>query len=292
MSQFTVLGASGFIGRAVIGWLRARGHAVTAVGRRDITDLLTARVPLGHVLCCIGLTADFRDRPLATADAHVGLVAQFLAALEFESFLYLSSSRVYARADVGREDLPLEVQPSALGDLYNITKLAGEALCLSDPRPQVRVARLSNVYGPGMGPGNFIGQILAEGLRSGEVLLRQGLLSSKDYVALDDVLPALYAITTSGGARIYNVARGHNITHDAIVAVLTQRLGWRVTAGETAAAVRFPRLDVSRLATEFAAPRRLLLEDLPQLVQVMRDGPGPMGAPWIRPDAARSAAPC
>jgi nucleoside-diphosphate-sugar epimerase len=247
---------------------------------------------MGHVLCCIGLTADFRDRPLATADAHVGLVAQFLEALDFESFLYLSSSRVYARAEIGREDLPIEVQPSALGDLYNITKLAGEALCLSDPRPQVRVARLSNVYGPGMGPGNFLGQVLAEGLRGGEVLLRQGLLSSKDYVALDDVLPALHAIATSGGTRIYNVARGHNVTHDAIMAVLTQRLGWRVTVMETAAAVRFPRLDVSRLATEFAAPRGLLLEDIPQLVQVMRDGPALTNSPWNRPASMWSAAPC
>jgi nucleoside-diphosphate-sugar epimerase len=291
MSEFTVLGAGGFIGAAATQWLRARGHEVTAVRRNDLSAILAARPPAGHVLFCIGLTADFRERPLATADAHVGLVAQCLNSMDFESFLYLSSSRVYARSEIGREDLPIEVQPNASGDLYNITKLAGESLCLSDARGTVRVARLSNVYGKGMGSGNFLGQVLSEGISRGDVTLRQGSLSNKDYVALDDVLPALRAITTSGGSRLYNVARGISITHDQIATALRQLFGWRITAEESAAAIRFPRVDISRLSSEFATPRRLVLEDLAELVQAMRDEAmeetSLVGSPL-----SRSAAPC
>ena len=44
-----------------------------------------------------------------------------------------------------------------------MTKLAGEALCLADPRSTTRVARLSNVYGIHMPADTFLGQVLREG---------------------------------------------------------------------------------------------------------------------------------
>ena len=71
-------------------------HAVT---RAALPALLAGRRPAGHVIDCIGLTGDFRVRPLDTAEAHVGLVARCLAELQFDSFLLLSSTRVYARAE-------------------------------------------------------------------------------------------------------------------------------------------------------------------------------------------------
>ena len=268
MTIFTVLGASGFIGRALVSWLRARGDDVTAVTRMDVPALLAARAPSGHVIDCIGLTADFRDRPLATADAHVGSVARFLGELDFSSFLYLSSTRVYARSDIAREDVALPVQPAAPGDLYNLTKLAGEALCLSDRRGAVRVARLSNVYGPGLGTDSFLGQVLAEGRATGAVTLRQGLRSAKDYVSLADVVPVLVGIAERGAARLYNVASGTNTTHDAIIGVLTGQLNWRVEAAENAAAIRFPRIDITRMAFEFGTPAGRVLDDLPSLAHV------------------------
>ena len=270
MTQATVLGAGGFIGRALVARLRAAGRTVNAITRADLPGFFAARPPAGDVFYCIGLTADFRTRPLDTAEAHVGLVARALAELDLRSFLFLSSTRVYGRAEIGRENLPLTVQPTAPGDLYNITKLAGEALCLTDPRPTVRVARLSNVYGAGMGAKNFLGQVLAEGLARGAVTLNQSLRSAKDYIAITEVVPALLAIAERGAARLYNVASGVNTTHDAIVGRLRAALGWDATVHETAAATRFPRIDVARLSLEFGAPRNAILEDLPSLAASLR----------------------
>ncbi len=195
--------------------------------------------------------------------------AAFSPNATFDSFLLLSSTRVYARADTGREDTPLEVQPAAADDLYNITKLAGEALCLSDPRASVRVARLSNVYGSGMHEESFLGQVLREGTRRGAVTLGQSFRSAKDYVSLDDVVAALPAIAARGEARLYNVASGVNTSHDAIAGVLAARLGWRVDVREDAAAIRFPRIDVNRLSVEFAAPAQNFLQDLPLLAALL-----------------------
>ena len=155
MAAFTILGAGGRIGQALVTALRPH-HPVRAIDRAALPGLLSAREPAGHVICCIGLTGDFRTRPLATAEAHVAIPARILADIPFESFLYLSSTRVYAHAATTKEDALLPASPGDPSDLYNLTKLAGEALCLSDPRPTVRAVRLSNVFGPVADPASFV----------------------------------------------------------------------------------------------------------------------------------------
>lgn len=267
MSHFTILGAGGFIGSALARDLRAAGHQVDAIGRDNLPDLLSGRAPAGHVIYAIGLTADFRERPLDTAEAHVGLVARALRTLDCESFLYLSSTRVYGPYDTTREDAPISVRPEAAGEVYNLTKLAGEALVLSMPRSTFRVARLSNVYGPAMGTGSFLGQLFAEGKAGGVLAIRQNLRTAKDYVALDDVTRLLPAIALAGGARIYNVASGQNVTHDAIASTIARHTGWRIEGNPDAGATRHPRIDITRLTTEFAAPQGRLLDALPTLIR-------------------------
>ncbi len=270
MTRFTILGAGGFIGRALVAHLRALGHEVLPVGRDGLAGFLAGRFPAGHVIDCIGLTGDFRTRPLETAEAHVGVVARALARDGMASFLLLSSTRLYARADTTREDAEVAIRPEAPGDLYAITKLAGEALCLSDPRPGIRVVRLSNVYGTGMGQDCFLGQVIAEGRATGAVALRQGLLSCKDYIAIEDTVALLGRIASGGQERLYNVAAGRNTTHDAIAAALARGLGWRVGAIEGAPVQRFARIDISRLKNEFGMPRRGVLDDLPALAAGQR----------------------
>jgi nucleoside-diphosphate-sugar epimerase len=267
MIPVTVFGADGFIGRALVAHLRAAGRPVNAITRGNLPGFLAAQPAAGDVIYCLGLTADFRSRPLDTAEAHVGLVGRLLATTPLRSFLYLSSTRVYARCETAREDVAIPVQPNSRSDLYNLTKLAGEALCLSDAHNTVRVARLSNVFGAGMHRESFLGQILAEGAATGVVTLRQGLRSTKDYIAITEVVPALVNIARSGAARLYNVASGVNTTHDAIARALGGELGWQVTARDNATAVRFPRIDIGRLVMEFEPPRNTILDELPQLAR-------------------------
>jgi nucleoside-diphosphate-sugar epimerase len=116
-----------------------------------------------------------------------------------------------------------------------------------------------------MGTGSFLGQVLDEGARGGRVRLRQGMLSAKDYVSISDVVAALAAIAECGRARLYNVASGVNVTHDAIAGALGHARGWSIDVDGEAASVRYPRIDVNRLAVEFGAPRRRLLDELGEL---------------------------
>jgi nucleoside-diphosphate-sugar epimerase len=262
---FTVLGASGFVGSALVAALEHAGHCVRPVTRGALPALLETRRNAGHVIDCIGLTGDFRARPHDTAEAHVGITARCLAGLRFDSFLFLSSTRVYARAATTCEGSLLPCDPADPSDLYNLTKLAGEALCFTDPRPSVRVVRLSNVYGDGMPADTFLGQLLREGRATGAVRFRQSANSAKDYVSLAQVARLLPSIATGGKHRLYNLATGTNTSHAAIAEALRRSFGWHMAFAPGAPTVRFPPIDTARLTAEFGAALSNLSADLATL---------------------------
>jgi nucleoside-diphosphate-sugar epimerase len=273
--SFTILGAGGFIGAALVAWLESQGRTVHAITRGSLQALLAARRPAGHVIDCIGLTGDFRVRPLDTAEAHVGLVARCLANLQFSSFLLLSSTRVYARADTAQEDVAISLLSADPSDVFNLTKLAGEALCLACPRPEIRVARLSNVYGASMSAGTFLGQVLREGEATGGVVFHQSAASAKDYVNIAALVRLLPDIAVKGRSRLYNVASGRNTSHGIIAERLQQIAGWRTSFASDAPTVLFPQINTTRLAAEFGQVSGDLPADLRTLLPFTRGIPCP-----------------
>lgn len=264
MSRFTVLGSGGFIGRHLVAHLQRLGHDVLTPAR----DARLVGQALGHLIYAIGLTGDFRQRPLDTVDAHVSLLARVLREASFDSFLYMSSTRVYGglpAEQLAQEELPLPQRPT-LDGLYDLSKLLGEAMCLAQDRPTVRVVRLSNVYGLGQSRHTFLQMVLSALARNGEVLIGESAESSKDYVALRDVVELLPRIAESGGAGTFNLASGINVSHRDLAERLQALTGGVVRFAEDGACRRFPRIDVSRVSQAFAWQPRSLLADLPELL--------------------------
>jgi hypothetical protein len=81
--SFTILGARGFIGSALVAGLESRDCMVHAVIRAALPELLASRLPCGHVIACIGLAGDFRSRPIDTSrpDAEFGPASSSLSAV-------------------------------------------------------------------------------------------------------------------------------------------------------------------------------------------------------------------
>ena len=261
-SQFTVVGATGYIGNRLVAHLSAQGYSVWAPRRGDV-EVFTK--PLGHVIYGAGLTADFRTRPFDTVDAHVRLLADVLRQAQFTSLLYLSSTRVYMGATSTDEDAPLTVLPSDPSYLYNLSKLTGESLCHSSGRAGVRVARLSNVVGPGMdaASGNLVADLICQA-RQGRVLLRSDPRSAKDYVHVDDVVDWLPRISLRGRSTVYNVASGHQTTHAQWLEWLHKNTGCEVQVQPGAAQHVFPPIKVDRLQKEFNVLARPILHSINQ----------------------------
>ncbi len=264
--KFTVMGSKGFIGSHLVARVLASGHEVYAPDRGD-RGLFTQR--LGHLVYAVGLTADFRSRPYDTVQAHVCLLREVLQKTEFDSFLYLSSTRIYAGQTDTDEAAGLRVEPMQAGDLYNLSKLLGESLTLHCGRANARVARLSNVIGgQNMPADNFVPAIVRQAL-SGQLQLQTSLDSAKDYIDVEDAVSLLQTIAERGQHSIYNVASGINLSHREWVQALANCIPFKLSVAADAPTVRFPTVQIARIASEFERPARSTLSRLPEMVRAL-----------------------
>lgn len=265
--KFTVLGASGFIGSSLVKSLKSAAHECWSPAR-GASAVLSRQ--LGHVIYCAGVTSDFRRRPLAAMEAHVAALLPLLRGAQFDSLLYLSSTRVYRGADAAFEDATLHVRPQHPEDLYALSKLAGESACLSDPRARVRVVRLSNVYGPLDRSENFLNSVVNDALSLGKVDFHTAPSSAKDYLSIDDVTELLPKIAAYGRRRLYNLAAGANTTNIQIARLLRELTGCRTSFAVGAPRLIFPRIPIRLLREEFSFSPRHFSNELSKLIDCRR----------------------
>jgi nucleoside-diphosphate-sugar epimerase len=245
--MITILGAGGLIGGRLCAILRKLSVEHYAPAR---DEPLTNR-DLGHVIYCIGVTADFRRRTFDTVDAHVCELLRVLRDCDFHSLLYLSSTRVYgARAWSADESNELTVTPRNPDDLYNTSKLMGESLALNSKRT-ARIARISNVYGDDFSSQNFLSSVIHDAVTRRHVRLRTSEESEKDYIHIDDVVDGLIRLATEGRDAIYNLASGRNVTNRELMNCISEFTGCTVAFEDGAPTIKYPTIDIHRMRDEF-----------------------------------------
>jgi nucleoside-diphosphate-sugar epimerase len=261
--KFTVFGSSGFIGSNVAEYLRLEGHEVVTPARDEMP---LQSVHLGHVIYAIGLTGDFRRHPFETVNAHVTELTKRMLDASYDSWLYLSSTRVYGTSSEYVSEIdPVFVMPGANG-IYDISKLLGESLCLALEQPTVRVVRLSNVYGERQSRHTFLGSLLEDVSARREILIREDPESSKDYIAITDVVHLIQKVALQGQHKIYNLASGSSTSHKMLAEELCQLTGLTAIFSETAPCRIFPRININRITDEFGLKPRSVLKDLSELI--------------------------
>ena len=263
----TVLGGAGFVGSALASHARALGLAVSTPARGDERVF---HEPLGHVVYTIGLTADFRTRPLETVEAHVCVLRRLLAEGKFDSLTYLSSTRVYAGGRETSEDATLRVNPNHASDLYNLSKLTGEALCLHGGRSGMKVARLSNVVGLRSDPDTFIDQLMREARSTGQAVLRTQPADRKDYISLSDTVALLVRIAMTPSTGIFNVASGEAVANATLIRMLGEVLGIAVQTLTDAPSWDFEPIDTTRIRREFGFIARPFESHFTEFLQANR----------------------
>jgi len=266
--KFTVFGSTGFIGRNLVPYLIKQKADCFLPDRFTTID---ANENLGHVIYCIGLTSDFRKYPLETVEAHVCKLKNILSNYKFESFTYLSSSRVYSGNQSGSEEAELIINPNNFSDLYNISKLMGESICLSNPDKKIRVVRLSNVIGSDLESGNFLSSLIKDALTKGKIKLQMPLESSKDYIHITDVVQLLYEISRNGNGRIYNVASGTKISNKALIAIISNYTNCEVNATPSGNVIEFPDINIKKIQEEFNFRPQEITNMLPEIIKQFKN---------------------
>jgi nucleoside-diphosphate-sugar epimerase len=256
--QFTVLGASGFIGGRLASRLTEIGHQVLTPSRKDLKML--GRHKLGHVFYCIG--EDDVTNPDNAFDAHVAQLASVLRNTDFASLTYLSSTRVYLGAQNANEEAQLQVLPHDNGALFGVMKIAGEQLCFASNNPAVRAVRLSSVIGFAPNGKSLIPTLIKNAFLRGRMHLTISPRSSRDYIAVEDVIDILPRIAVEGKQRCYNVASGVNVRLAEIVRLIGSKFPAEYDWQAKAPTVVFPVIDIGRVRTEFSFSPRPVLDAL------------------------------
>ena len=268
--HFTVVGGAGFVGGRLLATLRARGASVWAPAR---DEPLPWNRPLGHLMYCAGLTADYLARPFDTVQAHVSLLSQILQqGLQLghlDSLVYLSSTRLYdgLGAGLAREDSVLPLDPSNPRHLYDLSKGLGESLCHVVGQGRARVARLACVYEGPQDDDGFLPNLLRQVLAARSAGRVQIEVSSsphfaRDYIHLDDVVDALIRIALFGRQPVYNVASSVNVSNAELFEYLGRQWGCRILPQLQTASGPTPQVDIERLCSELQWQPRCLFDVL------------------------------
>ena len=247
--MFTIIGASGFVGSHLTRYLRTHGHEVAAPERDGRTAY---DKHLGHAVYCAGMTADYAARPVATVEAHAGLLSRLLSEANFDSLLYLSSTRLYdGCAGLCREETDLVLNPANPRHLFDFSKGLGESLCHTSGREGVRIARLSSVYADDLSADNFLHGLIKSALTGTRIEVDAPTNTERDYVHMDDVCRLLEAIALTGKRPVYNVASGENVANGRLFALISELTGARVSGGAPKPGLSFPVISVAAAESDF-----------------------------------------
>ncbi len=267
MKNITVLGANGFVGSNLVSYLNEKQINCYTPERSHV---FSKAENLGHVIYAIGLTSDFRTRPMDTVKAHVCKLIEVIENSTFDSFLYLSSTRVYMNSILAEEEKNLQMNPNDFSDLYNISKVMGESICLSINNPKIRVARLSNIIGNDFSSDNLLFSLIKDAVDNNFIQIGISEYSSKDYIDIKDVIKVIYDISINGTKRIYNVASGVNISIKEIVEKIVEYTGCKVTYSENAQISTFPLISIDKIKKEFNFGPNNILNDIDNLIEIYK----------------------
>ena len=206
--KLLVTGATGFLGWRTTVLLREGGHDVVAVARpggakrtrppgldaieldaggSEISELVEG---IDAVLHFAGIPdpARAREDPARAIRENAGTTANLLNACERHGAALVYPSTIRAT-----------VEPPP--DVYALSKRLGETVCRLHPAPAT-VVRLTSVFGPGQvareGATGAISRFAANALGGRPIVIEGDPERTRDFVYVDDVVPALETIVGDG----------------------------------------------------------------------------------------------
>ena len=208
-----VTGASGLVGRHL---MAALGDGAVAVPRASLSapegpgEAVAGADVVFHLAAQTIVSAAWDD-PAATYEANVALTWRLIAAAReagVRRIVVASTGQVYApSAPVPTpEDAPLEPNGP-----YPASKAAADLLARSfGAPPEVVVARLANVYGPGdRETTRLVPGTIAAVLEGRAPVIRGDGSAARDMLHVDDAVAALIALAEHGvPGEAYNVGTG------------------------------------------------------------------------------------
>ena len=211
--RVVIIGAGGFVGKAVADNLRARGTQIVGVAHRDIdllaTDAATQLASMlrkSDTLVMIAAQAPVKNNAMLVDNLRMmAAVCTALDSVRVEHVIYVSSDAVYADADTPLTEASC-AQPASL---HGVMHLARETMLADACKMPLCILRPTLIYGAsdphnGYGPNRF--RRLAQ--RGEEIVLFGAGEERRDHVYIDDVAEIVARCAVHQSEGVLNIATG------------------------------------------------------------------------------------
>lgn len=269
-ARVVLLGAGGFIARAIARRLASQDISVLALGRPAL-DLTRpeAVAALGSklkgddaVVVLAALTPD-KGRDNATLMKNMAMMQHACAALEMTGcahLVYFSSDAVYGMGPATvNEDTPAAPQ-----DLYGAMHLARELMARAVPKVPLLILRPTLVYGAedthnAYGPNRF----RRAAQKDGKIQLFGGGEETRDHIHVDDVAALTTRCLMHRSTGTLNVATGRSVSFAALAGMVAQQFPScpEIVKTPRANPLTHRHYDIINLVKAFPEYRFIALED-------------------------------
>lgn len=229
--KVVVTGASGFLGQHIVTRLRSSyGHEVVGVSRRKIDGLVSVsdykEIPSGDVLIHLAEENSRAGATIGGADelARSLRTIEHFSKRSFSRIVYSSSAVLYGDRSTHAHKTSDTIE---VNDDYSRLKLSGEQAMIANGHG-ISV-RLSNLYGPGMNPGNVVSTILRQA-KIGEEITVETLEPIRDFLWAKDAATAILRIALNDSfaklPKILNIGTGVGTSIGQIAEIASRTAGW------------------------------------------------------------------
>jgi GDP-4-dehydro-6-deoxy-D-mannose reductase len=224
MNKILITGSTGFIGKALVDFLKSHAYEILEFPREkgDITQKENWKT-IGKVDFVIHLAArnfvpdSWKESSNFLETNVIGTSRMLEYAKEHDSKVIFVSAYLYGKPEI----LPInESHPFVPNNPYALSKCLSEEVCRFHSQyseMDITVLRLFNVYGPGQRTSFLIPTIINQCLKNEKIEVLD-LKPKRDYVYIEDVLNAiLLSIKKVNKYQLFNIGSGSSFSVSEII---------------------------------------------------------------------------
>ena len=265
--MITIFGHTGFIGTNLKNYCLRNKIKVFLPQKKKFRF----KKNLGHVIYCIG-TGEAKKNPIKAIRANFEILKEILDNNKFKSLVYLSTTRVYLhnKKTTENDEIINDLRDESI--LFSLIKSSAEQYCLNNTNKNIRVIRLTNVYGDHFTKQLYFLPALIRGARiNRKIQITINKNSLKNYLHIEEAIPIIFGITLKGRDRIYNLAGKKRYKFIDIAKTIQKKTKCEIALSNQNLILNDPIIDISKVRKEFNfKPKKNLLKDLGRIIDNLR----------------------
>ena len=261
--NYIVYGSKGYLGSNIVTYLKKKKCRITLPKKNQFLN------KKGIVIYCIGSDDWFGDPFKSYESNFIHLYKLLKNYKNFESLVFLSSTRVYLDLNKKKVDEKQNLILNSSGRFkFNLQKLMCENFLLSQNK-NIKIIRLSNVYGKNTFQKTFLPSLIRNSVKSKKINIRLNVNSSKDYIYIDDAVRNIFNLANKKEAKgIYNLAYGKNFKVKDIIKIINKETDCAINYFNSKNLEKFPEININKLKKTINFTSKVnLIKMLPKLIE-------------------------